>query len=189
MKEKKDIKILIDMDDTIEYLLDSWIDTLNRRYGTNVSPEDITEWDVSKFFPTLTSDQIFEPLITGDFWSTVKPREDAIHYVKQLKDDGYQVYICTNSNYKSLKEKMEHLLFRHFNYLSWRDVIIITHKQLIDADILVDDGVHNLIGGKYKGILMDTPHNRQFDERAHGIMRAKNWSEVYSLIKEITEEV
>lgn len=189
MRKREDIKILVDMDDTIENLLESWIDALNTKHGTTVDPEDVTEWDVTKFFPTLTPKQVFEPLSIDEFWDTVEPKADAIHYVKLLRDEGYQVYICTNSYYKTIKEKMERVLFRHFDYLSWRDVIIITHKQLIDADILVDDGVHNLVGGKYQGILMDAPHNRQFDAEANGICRVKNWKEVYALIKRLTEEV
>ena len=45
----------------------------------------------------------------------------------------------------------------------------------------------SLIGGKYKGILMDAPHNRKFNEREHGIIRVKTWCEIYALIKNMTE--
>lgn len=104
-----------------------------------------------------------------------------------LKDEGYRVIICTNTHYTTLREKMEKVLFHHFDFLSWNDVVIAYHKQLLDADFLVDDGVHNLIGGKYKGILMDAPHNRKFNEREHGIIRVKTWREIYALIKNMTE--
>lgn len=187
--KKNDIVILIDMDDTIENLLESWVEAVNKKYGTSVHVDDITDWDISLSFPTLTRHQIFESIFTDDFWDSVKPKEDAIHYVKMLKDEGYQVYICTNTNYKTLKPKMDKVLFRYFDYLSWNDVIIATKKQLVHADFLVDDGVHNLVGGHYKGILMDAPHNKNFDEKAHGIVRAKNWHEVYAFIKKMTEEV
>lgn len=94
------------------------------------------------------------------------------------------MYVCTNTNYKTLKDKMDKVLFKYFDFLSWNDVIVTTNKQMVDADFLIDDGVHNLLGGKYKGILMDAPHNRKFNEREYNIFRAKNWQEVYAYIKE-----
>ena len=37
------LKILIDMDDTIEHLLVAWIDCLNSKYGLSVKPEEVTQ--------------------------------------------------------------------------------------------------------------------------------------------------
>ena len=30
---------------------------------------------------------------------------------------------------------------------------------------MIDDGIHNLIGGEYKKILFDAPYNRSFDDK------------------------
>lgn len=57
---------------------------------------------------------------------------------------------------------MDNVLFRYFPMFTWDDVIITAHKQLINGDVLVDDGVHNLVGGSYEKLLMDAPHNRKF---------------------------
>ena len=187
MKDRKDYVVLVDMDDTIVDLLSRWVSFLNETHGLSVNPEEITDWNISLFFPTLTKEQVFAPLFIDGFWSAVQPKEDAVKYLKMLKDEGYRVIICTNTHYTTLREKMEKVLFHHFDFLSWNDVVIAYHKQLLDADFLVDDGVHNLIGGKYKGILMDAPHNRKFNEREHGIIRVKTWREIYALIKSMTE--
>lgn len=179
-------KILIDMDDVLVNLHEAWIYALNKSYGLNVSTEDITDWDMTSYFSTLTMEQIFSPLSDGDFWYSVKPKDGAVKYVKRLKDDGYQVYVCTTSYYKTLKEKMDGALFRYFDYLTWADVIVTSNKQMIDADFLIDDGKHNLVSGKYKGILMDMPHNRKFDEKKYGIVRVHNWEEIYKYIEGVS---
>lgn len=179
--------VLVDMDDTITDMLSVWVETLNKNYRLSVRYEDITDWNINLFFPTLTNEQIFAPLYTDEFWLKVMPKYDAIKYIKKLKDDGCKVFICTSTNYKTIKAKMDNLLFKYFDYLSWNDVIVTSNKQLINADLLIDDGVHNLIGGKYKGILMDAPHNRKFDEKKHGIIRVKTWREIYALIKSMTK--
>ena len=81
----------------------------------------------------------------------------------KLIADGHTVLIVTTSNYQTLAAKMEQVLFHYFPFLTWNDVIITAHKQLIKGDVLVDDGIHNLEGGDYFKILMTAPHNRNYD--------------------------
>lgn len=56
------LTILVDMDDTIENLAEAWVDYLNARHQTSTSLSDITDWDISKAFPTLTKEQVYFPL-------------------------------------------------------------------------------------------------------------------------------
>ena len=85
--------ILIDIDDTIENLCETWVDWLNKQYGTSVEYNKITEWDTSKFFPNLTKEQVFEPLHNPKLWDYVQPKPGAVEYVKKLIDEGYNVYM------------------------------------------------------------------------------------------------
>ena len=73
--------------------------------------------------------------------------------------------------------------------ISWWNVITICSKQLINADILVDDGVHNLLGGSYKKILMTASHNKAFDANANGMVRVNNWQEAYDKIIEYADQI
>ena len=69
---KKNLTILVDMDDCIESLTEPWIEWLNDKYETSVQPSDIVQWEMGLFFPKLTKEQILEPLNCDDFWKTVK---------------------------------------------------------------------------------------------------------------------
>lgn len=178
------LTILIDIDDTIEYLCRAWVKWLNDRYGTNVQYDDVTDWDISSFFPTLTREQVFEPLHREDFWELVEPMPDAIEYVRKLMDEGNNVYLCTTTDYRNVRPKFESIIQRHFPYISWNQVIVASNKQMINADVLVDDGTHNLEGGKYFGIVFTASHNKGYDAEAHGFSRANNWREVYGIIRE-----
>ena len=130
-KTFSDITILIDIDDTIEDLLAAWCKWLNDLYGLNVKPDEVTDWDVAKFFPTLTKEQVFEPLHTDHFWKTVEPKDEAVKYVKQLIDDGFNVYLCTTTDYRNVKPKYEYIILKHFPFISWRQVIVAGRKQLM----------------------------------------------------------
>lgn len=186
--ETKKLTVLVDIDDTIEYLLRAWIDWLNEKHGTSVKYDDVTDWDISTFFPALTTDEVFYPLHQEDFWKRVKPMPDAIEYLKRLMDDGSNVYLCTCTDYRNVRPKYEYIIQKHFPYIDWSQVIVASKKQMINADVLVDDGVHNLCGGDYYKILFTAPHNRAFDAEAHGMTRADNWGEVYRIVCEYADK-
>lgn len=177
------LKILIDMDDTIEHLLIAWVDYINKRYGTSVKHEDVTQWDLRVAFPTLTNEQLHSLLEEDEFWKTVRPMEGAAETIQWMIDQGHEVYIVTASACRTIQPKMEYVLFKYFPFLTWDNVIITTHKQMIQGDILIDDAPHNLLGGKYVKILMDAPHNRAFNAEANGMCRIKNWDDAKSVIE------
>ena len=185
----KRLTILVDMDDTIEDLLGAWVSYLNKVHGTTIQKDDVFDWDISKSFPTLDKQQIFAPLYQDSFWLSVKPIEDAPRALQKLINDGHKIYIVTTSSYETIHTKMEKVLFKYFPFLSWDDVIITSNKQLINGDVLVDDGVHNLEGGAYLRILMDAPHNRSYDAEENEMIRVKNWDEAYTVIKQYAASV
>ena len=185
MREKKDFVICCDMDDTIEYLIQAWLRWLNNRYELSVQYEDVKHWEMKRAYPTLTEQQIFEPLALPDFWRTVEPMPQAVEYIKKIIDDGFTFYICTASHYKALEVKMDEVLFKHFPYLTWNNVIVMQNKQMIKCDILIDDGAHNIVG-EYIGLLKDAPYNKDFNEMYHmKVLRVHTWREIYDRIHEI----
>ena len=184
----KKLRICIDMDDTIEYLLPAWLRWLNNKHNLNVSIDDITGWDMRPFFPSLTLDQICEPLNIPEFWDTVKPMSDAIKYIEMLINDGHKVYICTATNYKIAKEKFDRCLFKHFPFIDKHNVIISYHKQMIHCDVLIDDAIHNLLDCHGIGLLMYMPHNKNVDISEYKyIKRVHDWREIYNFITDLSE--
>ena len=92
-KDYSHITLLVDMDDTIENLLPAWAEWLNKKHGTSVKTDDITGWDVQKFFPSLSKDEVYAPLYEDEFWGTVQPKEDAIHHLSRINELGFKLYI------------------------------------------------------------------------------------------------
>ena len=179
--------ILVDMDDVLEDFIEGFVDFVNKRHGTSVTPEDIREWDMTKAFKTIPKEKLYSAEFEEDIWNNVKPKKGAPETLKKLIDEGHRVYVVTATYYQSLRAKMDNVLFRYFPYLKWEDVIITFNKQMIKGDVLIDDGPHNLIGGDYKKILFDSYHNKNFDESSIGAVRAYDWDDIYRLIKEMSE--
>ena len=183
----KKLTILVDMDDTIEQLLKSWVEGVNERYGYSVSWEDIAEWNVTKAFPGLTMEQVYTIPTEPGFWKKVEPIPGAAEALQHFMAEGHEVYIATATPYISVTEKMTDCLFRLFPFLKWAQLIITFHKQMLRADVLIDDGVHNLEGGGYAKILMTAPHNRSYDAAANGMIRVNNWEEAVKAVDALAE--
>jgi 5'(3')-deoxyribonucleotidase len=177
------LTILFDADDVAEQLMRAWLGFINRRYGTAVAADEVTDWDVSLAFPSLSKFQVYGALLEDEVWDNLTPMPGALKYLGRLHDEGHQLYLVTATDYRTCPKKIAKIL-ELFPFLDASHIIITSNKQMVRGDVLVDDGPHNLIGGEYFKILFSQPHNRSFDERAHGIVRAKNWAEVYRLIQD-----
>lgn len=177
------LKILFDADDVAEALLENWVKTLNKRYSTTASVEDVTDWDVTVAFPTLTKQQIYGVLQEDEVWANLTPMPGAQEYLKRLYDEGHELYMVTATDYRTCRVKIERIL-ELFPFLDTNHIIIAHNKQMIRGDVLIDDGPHNLINGPYFRILFDQPHNRGINEKKYGMYRAVGWEQVYQLIHE-----
>ncbi|MCR5089348.1 MAG: hypothetical protein K6C08_07555 [Oscillospiraceae bacterium] len=180
--------ILVDMDDTLEQLIQAWISAVNKQHGRNVSYDDIVSWDMSAAFPGLSREQVYSVPSQPGFWKTVEPMPGAAEALQRLMAAGHEIYIVTATTCESVHEKMTELLFRYFPFLSWKQVIITENKQMIRGDVLIDDGVHNLEGGDYVKILMTAPHNRNYDAEANGMIRVHSWPEIENVLRDLEAE-
>jgi len=183
------MRILVDMDDVLEQLLVGWTKYLNARYGTDVKVSDITEWNVTKAFPTLTREQVYGAPLDDEMWDLVPPMPGADEAIRQLINEGHEIYVVTASDWQTLPAKMEKVLFRYFPYIGFDHVIITKNKHIIKGDILIDDGPHNLEGGEYRKILFTAPHNLTFDEGSVGAVRVNSWSEALDAVHAIEKEI
>jgi len=173
--------LLIDMDDTLVTTLDAWVSILNRDYKLTVRKEDIRDWDIKTAFPTLSARSVYRPLLCGEIWEKIRPLPDSQDVINKLWCEGYNIYVVTASDYRSIKRKAERL-FELFPVIDWEHVIIADNKQMLEGDVLIDDAPHNLIGGRYQKILMDAPHNRKISAQTFGMIRVRNWKEIYSVV-------
>lgn len=177
----KKFNILCDADDTIQELMPYWLSELNAKYNLNVKKEDIKSWDITKAFPALSEEEVFEPLYRDGFWDMTTPVKDSAYYLKKLVADGHNLLIVTASNKETFDAKTRKLI-EMFPFLKKEQIIRENNKQTVDGDILIDDGVHNLLGGRYKKFLFNQPNNSLFNEKEHDITRVFSWKEIYERI-------
>ena len=180
----RSLTVLCDMDDVLLDLIPHWIKSLNSIYGTSISAEEITEWDIAKCIPSLTKEQIFSIVMQPSFWETIPPAKNGQWFIRNLLTEGHRVKIVTASHYEVLPSKMQRFL-QLYPWLTWDDITITSGKQSIKGDVLIDDAQHNLVGGEYEKILLDKPHNRKFDTTSLSIHRIDNLAEAFRILERI----
>lgn len=176
--------VLTDMDGVLGDLITPWIARINKVHGTSVKPSDIREWDLRKAFPDLSGNQIYAPLNEASLWDEVKPIPGADNALKMLIMDGHKVFVVTSATRTTIEIKLTHFLFKHFPFLSEDNLVVTRHKELVDGDVLIDDGVHNF--GRVRGlnILFDAPHNRSVSASSINAVRRTNWQDIYYTISQ-----
>lgn len=188
IQTKGPFRLLTDLDDVLENLCEVWVSLLSwlQRDNSNFVPKnynEITDWDISKFYPMLTIDEVFEPLNTDLIWKQIKPIKDSVEIIRNYNSmPGVNVRILTASHYSSIASKRE-FLRTYFPFINWNQLIITSEKKYVHGNVLIDDSQKNLIGGNYKGILFTQPHNEPFDESLYSeIQRANNWKDVKEIV-------
>lgn len=168
-------------------LLSVGLNELNKKCGSSLCEEDITDWRIAKFFPSLTNEDLFSPLNTAEFWGKIAPMQNAQDILKKLIDDGHTIRIVTASHYATVPAKIKRLL-EMYPYLKWEDVIVASDKSLIFGDIMIDDGTHNLeVTSCGLAVLFDRPHNRSYNDEAAGMVRVETWDEIYEVVSEFAD--
>ena len=162
--------IFIDQDDVLAKHNEKVVKEMNRIHGTNFTMADITEWDLISILGEECKDIMFKP----EFFEKLEPMENAIENLKVLNESGlFDIYIASAAHpsachfkYKWFKE--------HMPFLEKKQLIFISHKFLLNGDLLFDDAPHNITAFKSgEVVIFDKPYNKyltNFD-------RVKDWNE------------
>ena len=172
----------LDFDGTINNMLDTWVEWLNKKHGTDVKVSDITDWELAKAFPDLSKRELFEPLNTSEFWYYVTIKPGAVEIIEKLIQDGHKIYIVTSSHYRTLPAKLDNCLFAQLPFLKKEDIIITYDKSLIKCDILLDDAEHNLINFRGIKVLFNALYNKNSTVQD---FRVTSWEDFYELVNEL----
>ena len=170
------MRILIDLDSTITNFGEVLLAELNKENGTSYAYHEIDSWlwFYENFFDP------WEPLRYAQFWDKVKPYPNAIKVIENLVNEGNKVHIVTASFFIPSLAKKINTTLSWFNpgIINDSNIIIAKHKDIIEGDVLIDDGLHNCQVYPGMVLLYDQPWNQSPD----WTLRAHNWNEVWDIL-------
>lgn len=158
--------VAIDVDSVLADVMLVWADEYNRRRGTRITKDDITQWDIPTILP-ITPDDVYKYFshVWEKRWEEIPPTEPAIGSVtKRLHKKGYRVSIITKRERPTVAYVAK-WLDRQQVYAD--DLLFIydaVPKASYPFDVLIDDAPKNLIDitAPKSAILFNQPWNKDF---------------------------
>jgi 5'(3')-deoxyribonucleotidase len=177
-------KAIIDLDDVLA--LDGFLNMMNDFNNSNYTYEEIKGYYVEEVLSKeklIQFRSFFKENNVYDY-ATVAPNSKEILMNLMLE---YEIYIAS-SYYSSLdhiimpdliSKKCEFLL-KNYPFLTCKNFIFINDKNMLNADIRIDDKISNLSGNGIK-LLYSAYHNKDIDDDtliSKGITRVNSWNDI-----------
>lgn len=178
-------RILFDLDDTLTDFLEELVNRYNIKYGTNFTKDHCYKWELNEIF----ENNILELIDEEDFFEKVKPKPQAVEYMKKWIESGkYDIFVVTSCLKPENYVKKVKWFEQHMPFFPKGRIIPLTEKSAIWGDVLVDDRPKNLESwrenslGDYKFcLLFDAPHNKGCED----FVRVNNYSHLDNIFKSI----
>jgi 5'-nucleotidase len=169
-------RIALDMDGVLADVYEQLFDMDEKDFGKRKTWDDVAGKKENDTFP-----HIRKYLYKEGFFRTMKVINDSQPVVEKL-NKAYDLYIVSAATEfpLSLPEKQA-WLNQHFPFITWQQMVFCGSKQIIQADIMIDDHFKNL--DFFKGqtsILFTQPHNAHADNGPH--RRVNNWQEIADIL-------
>ena len=126
-----------------------------------------------------------------NLYDNAKVFPNAVGVLKKL-NEVYDVYICSSCVWRGMerdsgiffKQKFDFLV-KHFPFLDPNKFIFSSSKNILYADIQIDDRAENLLGKVKTKIMFTAFHNRKIEDKdlkKLKIIRANNWKEIGEML-------
>lgn len=171
------LDIILDCDCVLAKTIERVLELANERYGLSLKVQDVRQWDLS----VLAKEDIISLFDTPGFCRHLEVMEGAQAAVDELIRQGHNVYVATATPLSGIGDRADWFK-EFFPQIKRRNVSYIECKELLQGDILLDDGLHNIATTKVSfPVIFDQPWNQeespdyaQVKKRVH---RVKTWAE------------
>lgn len=176
-------KLIVDLDDVLA--LDGYLNMMNAFCNSNYKYEDAKSYYVEELLDEKTLQAYREFFKNNNVYDYAKVAPNSKEVLMKLMLE-YEIYIC--SSYYSdidhiimpeLIPKKCEFLKQNYPYIPSKNFIFTNDKSMIEADIKIDDVVHNLDNGKIK-LLYSAYHNK--DVSINDITRVNDWEEIEDIL-------
>ena len=173
---------LLDIDDTICDTVDVWLRRYRNKYKHKLYPEDITDWNLTKFVVPECGNKIYDLLKSKTLYNYIKPLPYALDGVNKLRSIGFRIAYVTGG--LPIHSVYKYDWLKNYDFWQKGDAYIQTaHKELILGNILIDDNADNCNLFTGFSILIDKPWNHYVNHPN----RYAGWQEIIRDIDEVLE--
>lgn len=182
-------KLIIDMDDVITEK--GFIRMINEFLGTNYIQEDAGSYYINDLIPKDRMNEWVEFYSKKNVYDYANIVEGAKETLEKL-NEKYDLYIATAFVFRDAPEVSGKTLNDKYNFLCEKfpfidphKFIFISNKDLLEADIRIDDSPKKLMGKARLKLLFTAYHNKNMaDEelKKNNFIRVNGWKDVEKIL-------
>jgi 5'-nucleotidase len=168
-------RISVDMDGVLANVYSQFIKMHTDEFGKVLTLEEITGKPEGDAFPNAS-----KYVNSAGFFRNAPVLEGSREMLRKLNDQ-YKIFVVSAAMEfpGSLVEKHS-WLNEHFPFISWRQIVFCGDKEIIKADIMIDDHFKNLDPFTGDTILFTQPHNALKKPGRH--KRVGSWKEIEQVL-------
>lgn len=176
--------VAVDMDDTIVWLMKAIMEDHNEKYPDHLlTYEQMVAFSESMFHPEYDKMEYF--VRKGTFLNLKVMDEHVVNELKEIHE-AYDLIIVTSAFAESVLDKWKWIQI-HLPFIPHTNFCTFSRKDLIQADILIDDAIHNVKPWVAKGrpALVPIHHWNQELKDLQGVTMFDSWKGMKQKIDEI----
>jgi len=173
------LRIAVDMDEVIADSFSKHLSLYNQQAGANLTPEMISKSGLAEVIPgERRGDFNAIPHAPGFFadLEVIAGSQEALLELSRHHD----IYIASAAMEvpSSFADKFQ-WMEKNFPFIPSSRIVFCGDKNIIHADVLIDDRSRHFKGFRGTGILFTAPHNA----RETADLRANNWNDVLQILQ------
>lgn len=184
-RKEKEMKIGIDQDWVLAKLTKKWLEYYNAIFDDNLKAEDLKGWAIKEYVKPEAKEFILKILDIPGFYRDLEVTKDSQRVLRKLQEQGHELFIVTDPFTKMSMQSKHEWLQENFPFIKKENYVFTSRKDLLDLDVLIDDGVHNCESFKGMPLLFDTPYNVEQE----GFFKVKNWVHIEHVFDDNLEQV
>ena len=177
MTNLKQYIVNVDIDNVLNNYTETVLAVHNSLHHTSITLDDITYYGIETVLGMTVEEyrRAYEAVT-----ELCTPLEGAVTGLRYL-NDTYTTYVTTARSFKQFGTT-NRFFDTYFPFIREDQIIRCIDKRIIKADIIIDDGLHNIINAPCGKILFDYPWNRNVTDSEHLITRVRSWEEIVQAV-------
>lgn len=139
------LTILCDLDSTLADLHNPLIAIYNREFNDRLKIADLKTWNLMDHVKPECGRLIYDRFLrTPGLFNNMKPFPGAVERLKNLVDDGHDVYIATDVFFPEHATEKLRWCQEHVPFIPRDHIVLGAPKHMLRADVLIDDSPHQV---------------------------------------------
>ena len=168
-------RVLVDMDGVLVDIYTTFFELHEKETGEKLTMDDISGLLEAEAFKNQRS-----WVSTPGFFRHLPVMPGSPEVLRELSENYDIIVVSLATEFPNCLTDKQLWLHYNFPFISWKQIVFCGDKNIIEADIMIDDHFKNLDNFKGKTILFTQPHNILIKETRH--TRVSSWEEIGYLL-------